>query len=87
LVGGAASGVLWTWAQVADAVALPTGVTARALEDLAAHGVVERHADRNLHRWGPSEWLRRRWDDLALPVRSERHLCLDEDPDDALRTG
>jgi hypothetical protein len=35
---------VFTTAQVGDAVALPTGAAARVLEDLAAHGVVERHS-------------------------------------------
>jgi hypothetical protein len=41
----------------------------RTLQDLAAHRVVERHADRPSHRWAASELLRERWTLLNLPVR------------------
>jgi hypothetical protein len=75
LLTGAAPGVLWTSAQVADACGLPTQVAGRTLEDLTAHGVLERHSDGRLHRWGPSEWLRVRWAELQLPVRSGGKPC------------
>ncbi len=60
-------GVLWSSAQVGDAVGLPTDLAARTLADLAAHRIVERHADGRVHHWGPSEWLVTRWRELDLP--------------------
>jgi hypothetical protein len=71
LLAGTGPGVLWTSAQVADAIGLSTPLTVRMLEDLAAHRVIERHSDGGSHRWGPSEWLRSRWADLQLPVRGD----------------
>jgi hypothetical protein len=64
-------GVLFTAAQVAEAVGLPTGATARALEDLAAHAVVERRVDSTgPDRWWASTWLHDRWSALALPTEA-----------------
>jgi hypothetical protein len=69
LMARARPGTLWSAAQVADAVGLPTSAVAHTLEDLAAHGVVERHSDANSpHRWGPSAWLTTRWGELDLPT-------------------
>ena len=68
LLVGSGPNLLYTSAQVADAVGLPTGATNRTLADLAAHGVVERHSDRDLHRWEASSWLRERWAQLGLPI-------------------
>ncbi len=59
-------GVLWTTAQVADAVGLPTPLATRTLTDLAAHRIAERHSDGHRNRWGPSEWLTTRWKELRL---------------------
>jgi len=56
----AAPGYLPTAAALADELGLPTGLVDRALTDLAAHGVVQRHSGRP-HPWGPTEWLRERW--------------------------
>jgi hypothetical protein len=58
-----------TAAIIADTLGMPTPVVSRTLQDLAAHKVVERHADKQGHRWGASEWLRDRWTMLNLPVR------------------
>jgi hypothetical protein len=58
-----------TAANIADTLGMPTPVVSRTLQDLAAHRVVERHADRPSHRWGASELLRERWTLLNLPVR------------------
>jgi hypothetical protein len=61
------SGVELTAAQLADRVGLTTDVTSRALDDLAAHRVIERQSVPNHpHRWGPSPWLRERWDALVF---------------------
>ncbi len=55
------AGVLPSTAIVADAIGLPTGPTHRALDDLAAHRLVERHsADRGEHGWGLAPWCRER---------------------------
>jgi hypothetical protein len=58
-----------TAAVIADTLGMPTPVVSRTLQDLAAHKVVERHADKQGHRWAASEWLRDRWTMLNLPVR------------------
>jgi hypothetical protein len=58
-----------TSANIADTLGMPTPVVSRTLQDLAAHRVVERHADRPSHRWAASELLRERWASLNLPVR------------------
>jgi hypothetical protein len=58
-----------TAAGIADTLGMPTPVVSRTLQDLAAHRVVKRHADRPSHRWGVSELLRERWALLNLPVR------------------
>jgi predicted ArsR family transcriptional regulator len=62
--------VVFTTSQVGDAVGLPTGAANRALEDLAAHGVVERHSGYrgSQHGWTASAWLREHWAALDLPV-------------------
>ena len=71
LMVGARPGTLWSGSQVADAVGLPTEVAAHTLQDLAAHGVVERHSGAGrTHLWGPSEWLVIRWKELCLPTDS-----------------
>jgi hypothetical protein len=57
-----------TAAVIADTLGMPTAVVSRTLQDLAAHRVVERHADKHTHRWGASELLRERWTLLNLPV-------------------
>lgn len=67
LLVGTRSGVLWTSAEIADAVGLPTGLASRTLQDLAAHGLVDRHSDGERHRWGPGVWLTTRWTELGLP--------------------
>lgn len=54
---------------IADSLGLPTPVVSRTLQDLAAHGVVERHADRPSHRWSASTWLRERWTALNMQIR------------------
>ena len=72
LLAGAGPGVLWTSKQVADQTGLPTAPASRTLEDLAAHRVIERHADSNVERWGPSEWQRTRWAEVSLPTREGR---------------
>jgi hypothetical protein len=46
----------------ADRLQLPTPVTTRALEDLAAHGVIERTGSDGSHYWRSTRWLRDRWD-------------------------
>ena len=59
------SNVYWATADVADALGIPTGVIGRTLADLAAHGIVLRHAQGGgQHRWTPSEWLLARCDEL-----------------------
>ena len=77
LMAMARPGTLWSAAQVADAVGLPTEPAARTLEDLAAHRVVERHSDaKGPHRWGASAWLTTRWGELDLPTargNDDRH--------------
>jgi hypothetical protein len=56
-----------TAAEVGDRLGLPSSPALRALEDLAAHGVVLRHSvPKAPHRWAPSDWLRDRWDSLQL---------------------
>jgi hypothetical protein len=49
-----------TAANIADTLGMPTPVASRTLQDLAAHRVVERYADRPSHRWAASELLRER---------------------------
>jgi hypothetical protein len=46
---------------LADQLRLPTSAVHRALEDLAAHGVVVRFGSTGAHSWRASEWLRERW--------------------------
>jgi hypothetical protein len=65
---GLPRGLTPTGATIADALGLPTAVATRALEELAAHGVIERHAARPSHLWTASEWLRIRWAELCLPL-------------------
>jgi hypothetical protein len=52
-----------TTTAVAERVLHPSGTTRRALEDLAAHGVLVRHpgGDGKADLWEPSAWLRERW--------------------------
>ena len=50
---------------LADQLHLPTRATSRALEDLAAHGVVERFGSSGAHTWRASEWLKKRWVSIA----------------------
>jgi hypothetical protein len=49
--------------EVAEAVSYPTTTTRRALEDLAAHGILERlpQGPGLADRWQPSTWTRARW--------------------------
>ncbi|HLN06153.1 MAG TPA: hypothetical protein VK217_07740 [Acidimicrobiales bacterium] len=54
---------------IADILGLPTSATTRALEELAAHGVVERNASGNVHCWSAPAWLTERWTALGLPTR------------------
>jgi hypothetical protein len=70
LFAGARSPTSFTSRQVGDAVGVPTGAASRVLDDLAAHGVIERHSggERDPHRWEASAWLRARWAALGLPV-------------------
>jgi hypothetical protein len=56
-----------TGPDIADRIGLPNDTTSRALEDLAAHRIVTRHsAPNSQNRWGPTTWLRERWDALGL---------------------
>jgi hypothetical protein len=59
-------------ASLADAIGLPTPATRRALEDLAAHGLVERHAvEHHEYRWCLTEWCLDRLDVIGyVPLRS-----------------
>jgi len=62
LFATAAPTALFTAAEAADRIGLTTSPTARALEDLAAHGVVERQAiSGDPHRWRATAWLVERW--------------------------
>src|SRR4051794_15215329 len=57
---------MWTAKQLGDQLGLTTGPVTRVLEDLAAHRVVERHADTDMHRWEATDWLHTRWHALDL---------------------
>jgi hypothetical protein len=52
-----------TTTEIGEAVRYPTTTTRRALEDLAAHGVVERHAQGpgQADVWRASDWAQARW--------------------------
>ncbi len=63
---GPLAGTVPSAAAVGDAISYPTSTTHRALEDLAAHGVVERSSSGDKHVWSPSAWLRQRWRELGL---------------------
>ena len=80
----------WTAAQVADQVGMPTAPIGRALDDLAAHAVVNRHAEQTPYRWAPSDWFRQRWHelkidestaggDLAPSAQEQEHYAEDDD--------
>ena len=56
--------VNFTSSEIADRIQLPTNTVSRALADLAAHEVAVRRSDAQIHRWGASDWLRRRWGSL-----------------------
>jgi hypothetical protein len=60
------TGMGYQTAWFADTLGLPTAPVGRALEDLAAHGVVLRDTGRHTHLWSPSEWLLSRWAELGL---------------------
>jgi hypothetical protein len=45
---------------IANQLRLPTPATHRALEDLAAHGVVDKFGSVGAHSWRASEWLKKR---------------------------
>ncbi|MGA2835077.1 MAG: hypothetical protein ABSF84_00635 [Acidimicrobiales bacterium] len=64
-LAGQARFVNFTAAELGDRVGLPTATVNRALHELLAHAVIERHSD-NPNRWGASEWLRERWQSLDL---------------------
>lgn len=46
---------------VAQTFSLSTNAATRTLEDLAAHGVVQRVMGDGAHRWRASRWLKDRW--------------------------
>ena len=83
LFAGTGSGTLFTSRQVGDAVGLPTGAAGRVLDDLAAHGVVERHSggDRDPHRWRASTWLRDRWVALGLAAAGTGPVMVGDGPE------
>ncbi|HEY6318035.1 MAG TPA: hypothetical protein VI462_09145 [Acidimicrobiia bacterium] len=58
---------------IADAIGLPTGPTHRALEDLAAHQLVERCSkDHGEHQWRLAERIRHRLDQVGYePLRTQ----------------
>jgi hypothetical protein len=70
------STTIFTTAQVGDAVGLPTEAAGRVLEDLAAHGIAERHSGYrdSQHGWNASGWLRDRWSTLGLGVHDHPGL-------------
>ncbi len=50
-----------------DRLGLPSGPIARVLEDLAAHRAVARESVPNgPSRWAPTDWLRKRWEELDV---------------------
>jgi hypothetical protein len=51
---------------IANQLRLPTPATHRALEDIAAHGVVEKFGSSGAHSWRASEWLMERWASIAF---------------------
>jgi len=55
----------FTVATLADEIGMPTGATARTVDDLTAHGVLTRNAGRTPYVWKASPWLRRRWSALG----------------------
>ena len=60
LLGAKGDGAVLSTAQVGVGIGLPTGTARRHLEDLEAHGVVDRFgADEKKHTWMMSEWCRR----------------------------
>jgi hypothetical protein len=77
-------GTMFTAAQVGDRVGLPTSAAGRVLEDLAAHGVAERHSGYRgaQHGWTASQWLRDRWDALDLSLEQSRWA---DEPDASAR--
>ena len=73
-----------TAADVADRIGLPTDVTARALDDLAAHAIVRRESGPGQpHRWGPTDWLRNRWEYLFSSMSTPQLMT---DIDDVAET-
>jgi hypothetical protein len=60
--------------QLANQLQLPTKAVHRALEELAAHGVVEEMAYGGPHQWRGSDWLRERWSQVK-PSPNQPSQC------------